>query len=70
MVLKAFEPFILGGIASCNAEWITFPIDLVKTRLQIQGQIIDKSGLVKYRGMFHCFVITIREEGLNTLYSG
>ena len=33
MPLKAFEPFILGGISSCTAEFFTFPIDLVKDHI-------------------------------------
>ncbi|CAF0826429.1 unnamed protein product [Brachionus calyciflorus] len=69
MVYKSIEPFLLGGISSCNAELFTFPIDLVKTRLQIQGQAINNcSG--KYRGMFHCFVTIYKEEGFKTLFSG
>jgi hypothetical protein len=35
---KRLQPFVCGGLASMNAEVFTFPIDLVKTRLQIQGQ--------------------------------
>ena len=31
------KPFFFGGIASCVAEAITFPIDTAKTRLQLQG---------------------------------
>ena len=70
MGLSTLEPFILGGVASCTAEFLTYPIDLVKTRLQIQGQKIDKLSVVKYRGMFHCFLVIVKEEGLGSLYSG
>ena len=31
------KPFFYGGIASCVAEAVTFPIDTAKTRLQLQG---------------------------------
>ena len=31
------KPFFFGGIASCVAEAVTFPIDTAKTRLQLQG---------------------------------
>lgn len=49
----------------------TFPIDTTKTRLQIQGQTIDRSLTeLKYRGMSHAFFRIIREEGLQSLYSG
>ena len=32
------KPFFFGGIASCVAETVTFPIDTAKTRLQLQGR--------------------------------
>lgn len=67
------EPFLLGGVASCNAEICTFPIDLVKTRLQIQGQKIDEianANQVRYRGMFHCFRMILRDQGFFALYNG
>lgn len=69
MSKKTFEPFIIGGISSCNAELITFPSDLVKTRLQIQSKATD-SMPSKYRGMMHCFKMIIKEEGISALYNG
>lgn len=68
MNTKKLEPFLLGGISSCNAELATFPNDLVKTRLQIQGQ--NGNFQNKYRGMFHCFKIIVKEEGYRALYNG
>ena len=73
MYLKTVEPFLYGGIASCFSEVVTFPIDLVKTRLQIQGQksmTNDPSSKLKYKGMLDCFKLTIREEGVRALYAG
>ncbi|KAJ7401771.1 Brain carrier protein 1 [Pitangus sulphuratus] len=49
----------------------TFPIDLTKTRLQVQGQVNDaKYKEIRYRGMVHALVRICREEGLKALYSG
>lgn len=49
----------------------TFPIDLAKTRLQVQGQVGDsKYREIRYRGMLHAMVRIVREEGLRALYSG
>lgn len=49
----------------------TFPIDLTKTRLQVQGQVNDaKYKEIRYRGMMHALVRIFREEGLKALYSG
>ena len=67
---KKIEPFLLGGISSCNAEFYTFPIDLVKTRLQIQGQAINQNSTLRYKGMFDCFLKIRKEEGLKNFFSG
>ena len=49
----------------------TFPIDTTKTRLQIQGQIIDgRNADLKYKGMFHALLRISREEGMRALYGG
>ena len=48
---------------------VTFPVDLVKTRLQIQGQLIE-SIKPKYKGIFNCFNLVVKEEGVRALYGG
>lgn len=49
----------------------TFPIDTTKTRLQVQGQVIDAQlKTLKYRGMVHAFFRIASEEGAKALYSG
>lgn len=71
MAEKDWRPFVYGGLASITAEFGTFPIDTAKTRLQVQGQTIDKKFAdLKYRGMIDCFVKISREEGVKALYSG
>ncbi|XP_012504804.1 PREDICTED: kidney mitochondrial carrier protein 1 isoform X2 [Propithecus coquereli] len=66
-----WQPFVYGGLASITAECGTFPIDLTKTRLQIQGQTNDANFKeIRYRGMLHALVRIGREEGLKALYSG
>ncbi|KAG7261771.1 hypothetical protein CRUP_030843 [Coryphaenoides rupestris] len=63
-----WKPFIYGGMASIVAEFGTFPIDLTKTRLQVQGQAQYME--VRYKGMFHALSKIGREEGVRALYSG
>lgn len=46
----------------------TFPIDLTKTRLQVQGQ--SQYTEVRYKGMFHALFRIGKEEGTRALYSG
>ncbi|KAG7261236.1 hypothetical protein CRUP_017241 [Coryphaenoides rupestris] len=71
MSTSSWKPFVFGGLASVTAECGTFPIDLAKTRLQVQGQVGDsKYREIRYRGMFHAMVKICREEGVRTLYSG
>lgn len=66
-----WRPFVYGGLASCTAEFGTFPIDVAKTRLQVQGQQLDsKYSKLKYRGMLDAFFKIYREEGIRSLYSG
>ncbi|CAH1104687.1 unnamed protein product [Psylliodes chrysocephalus] len=68
---RDWRPFIYGGVASCVAEFGTFPIDTTKTRLQIQGQKLDKNHAnLKYRGMVDCFIKIAKQEGFSSLYSG
>ncbi|BFZ00456.1 hypothetical protein BsWGS_03494 [Bradybaena similaris] len=69
--MNDWRPFLYGGLASITAECGTFPIDTTKTRLQIQGQVIDaRLRDLKYRGMTHAFLRIFREEGAHALYSG
>ncbi|CAB1326566.1 unnamed protein product [Coregonus sp. 'balchen'] len=66
-----WKPFVFGGLASVTAECGTFPIDLTKTRLQVQGQVGDsKYREIRYRGMLHAIGRICREEGISALYSG
>uniref|UniRef100_A0A1Y1N499 Mitochondrial uncoupling protein Bmcp n=1 Tax=Photinus pyralis TaxID=7054 RepID=A0A1Y1N499_PHOPY len=49
----------------------TFPIDTTKTRLQVQGQILDaQHAELKYRGMIDCLLKIWRQEGFGALYAG
>ena len=34
--------YVLSVMAACVAEFATYPLDLIKTRLQIQGNILHK----------------------------
>ena len=66
-----YKPYFYGGIASCIAECITFPIDTLKTRLQLQGQAKDARHIeLRYKGMMHCLNRITAEEGFRVLYSG
>lgn len=39
--------FIAGGVAACGAVTFTNPIELVKTRMQLQGELSKLKGQAK-----------------------
>lgn len=54
-------------MASCIAETATAPIDVVKVRLQLQGEM----GATRlYSGAFDCFRKVVANEGARGLYKG
>lgn len=60
---------LYGGLVSVLAEWGTFPLDLTKAPLQIQGKMDDVNSK-EIKEMLHALVRISREEGLKALYSG
>ncbi|XP_067006572.1 mitochondrial uncoupling protein 4 [Anabrus simplex] len=64
--------YIVSVVAASIAEVVTYPLDLTKTRLQIQGEKAALNGLknVPYRGMFQTALGIVREEGLLKLWQG
>ena len=44
------QKYALSVVAAFIAEFVTFPLDLVKTRLQMQGEGVA-AGRAQYRGM-------------------
>jgi len=63
--LSAFEVAIAGGLAGITLWFATFPIDIIKTKIQtdnLQNPI--------YKGMCDCFMKTFKVEGLRGFYKG
>ena len=58
--------FVSGGVAGAAAATITNPLDVVRTRLQTQGE----PGARKYRGMWAAFRSVAMEEGARGLFAG
>jgi len=60
-------------VSATIAETVTFPLDLTKTRLQIQGEIASSRGsevLLQKRGMLRIAAGVAKEEGLLKLWQG
>ncbi|XP_072913325.1 mitochondrial uncoupling protein 4 isoform X3 [Hemitrygon akajei] len=65
--------FVLTACAAAVAETgVTFPLDLTKTRLQIQGEAADQLHKTwkPYRGMIQTAFGIVKEEGLFRLWQG
>ncbi|OIW02700.1 hypothetical protein TanjilG_29476 [Lupinus angustifolius] len=56
--------FFGGGLAGITAAASTYPLDLVRTRLAAQRNVIY------YRGIWHALQTIVKEEGVFGLYKG
>ncbi|XP_067941692.1 solute carrier family 25 member 35-like [Watersipora subatra] len=63
--------FFFGGISTCGAAIFTNPLEVVKTRLQLQGELRAKGQFrVHYRNVFHAFFAVAKHEGICSLQKG
>ncbi|XP_046812102.1 solute carrier family 25 member 35-like [Lucilia cuprina] len=63
--------FILGGLGSVGATFFTNPIEVVKTRIQLQGELAARGTYVEpYRGIVNAFVTVAKNDGLTGLQKG
>ena len=63
--------FILAGTAASLAGVITNPLEVVKTRVQLQGELKMRGEYTRhYKNVFHAFLIMGKEEGLLSLQKG
>ncbi|XP_047737955.1 mitochondrial uncoupling protein 4 isoform X1 [Hyalella azteca] len=70
---SAWFKYILSCTAATTAELVTYPLDLAKTRLQIQGETeLNSKGsrMLPYRGLVGTAVGIVREEGFLKLWQG
>lgn len=58
---------LLGGLSGCIAVTISYPTDLLRRRLQLQG--FDKTVPV-YKNAFHGVVQILKKEGIKGFYKG
>jgi solute carrier family 25 protein 34/35 len=63
--------FIVGASAAMTATLFSNPLEVVKTRFQLQGELRGKGQYaVHYRGFFHAFYIIAKTDGLLALQKG
>lgn len=64
---STLEMLFAGGMAGVVSWLITYPIDVVKTRIQSDG---IKGDPIKYKGTIHCIKCGLAEEGYRFLFRG
>ncbi|XP_049850861.1 uncharacterized protein LOC126324047 [Schistocerca gregaria] len=56
-----------AGIASAVTTTMTYPLDLIRTRFQVQGK---KSIHLRYKSTIHAFKNIVQRQGIRGLYEG
>ncbi|XP_029453799.1 solute carrier family 25 member 47 isoform X2 [Rhinatrema bivittatum] len=54
-----------GGFAGMLAWTVATPMDVIKSRLQV-----DAASKPKYRGVIHCITKSVKQEGIKVLFKG
>ena len=70
--LKLQEYFLCGAITGIFVSFVESPIDLFKSKMQIQV-IKEKSGELvgqRYRNVFHCASVIVRNHGILASFQG
>lgn len=67
---NAVIKFATAAAAATVAETVTFPLDLTKTRLQIQGEVASRSHNGSNRGMLRVALGVVKDEGVLKLWQG
>lgn len=61
----------MGGLAASLAGCITNPLEVVKTRVQLQGELKKRGNYtIHYRNVFHAIAMITRKEGIFSLQKG
>ncbi|CAH0554853.1 unnamed protein product [Brassicogethes aeneus] len=63
--------FAIGGMAAVGAGFFTNPLDVVKCRMQLQGELQAKGHhAVHYRNVFHATYMIVKHDGVLALQNG
>ncbi|XP_044272023.1 solute carrier family 25 member 35-like [Tribolium madens] len=63
--------FLIGGLAAMGATFFSNPLDVLKTRIQLQGELKPRGQHeIHYRHALHTAYVVIRKEGIFALQKG
>ncbi|XP_048509483.1 solute carrier family 25 member 35-like isoform X3 [Athalia rosae] len=63
--------FVIGGLAAMGSGCFTNPIDVVKIRLQLQGELEARGSYTKlYKNTMHAAYVVAKHEGIFALQAG
>ncbi|XP_022339486.2 solute carrier family 25 member 35-like [Crassostrea virginica] len=63
--------FLIGGLAACGAGFFTNPLEVVKTRMQLQGELQARGQhAIYYRNSFHAIKTIIKTDGILAIQNG
>lgn len=69
--LTQYEEMILGGVGAACAGVFTNPLEVIKTRIQLQGELQARGKyVVHYRNVFQAFWAMARAESVVSLQKG
>ena len=68
--LSVSHGLLYAGIAASVAVAVTHPADTVKTRMQLQGELVRQGAQPRYSSTLDCFVGSYKVEGLRGLQRG
>jgi len=63
--------FLIGGAAACGAGFFSNPLEVAKTRMQLQGELVSRGKYtVHYKNVLHAFYTIGKVDGLAALQKG
>lgn len=69
--LIQWDEYILGGLGAVMAGFFTNPLEVIKTRIQLQGELQARGHYtVHYRNVFHAFYAMAKNESFISLQKG
>ncbi|CAI4944682.1 ANM_HP_G0023130.mRNA.1.CDS.1 [Saccharomyces cerevisiae] len=67
--ISKFGSFVAGGLAACIAVTVTNPIELIKIRMQLQGEMSASAAKV-YKNPIQGMAVIFKNEGIKGLQKG